>query len=212
MDRALECLIKLSIRISCRSTRHDCRPTSNPDRTADEIRGEVARRWNEVVPASRAFSGTLRVRRNAMRALFLCIALLAAAAAPLSGQAPEATVTPFVEADGVRAGTPIRVALTVSLPEGLHVQSDKPRDPSLIATTLTIDAPAGIKVTNLVFPHPTDFTVEGQAQPLAVFDREFVVGAELELDAGVRAGELTVPARLRYQACNDKVCFRPMIA
>jgi cytochrome c biogenesis protein CcdA len=147
-----------------------------------------------------------------MRAILLAgIVLLAAA--PLSGQArPEATVTPFVEADGVRAGTPIRVALTVTLPEGLHVQSDKPRDPSLIPTTLTIDAPDGIKVTQLVFPHPTDFAQEGQAQPLAVFDHEFVVGAELEVDGGVGPGELTVPARLRYQACNDKVCFRPMTA
>src|SRR5688572_21425269 len=149
-----------------------------------------------------------------MRAILLAgIALLAAAAAPVSGQArPEATIKPFVEADGVRAGAPIRVALTVTLPEGLHVQSDKPRDPSLIPTTLTIDAPDGIKVTQLVFPHSTDFAQEGQAQPLAVFDREFVVGAELEVGGGVQPGELTVPARLRYQACNDKVCFRPMTA
>src|SRR5688500_3995436 len=149
-----------------------------------------------------------------MRAILLAgIALLAAAAAPVSGQArPEATIKPFVEADGVRAGAPIRVALTVTLPEGLHVQSDKPRDPSLIPTVLTIDAPAGVKVTQLVFPHATDFAQEGQAEPLAVFEHEFVVGAELELDRSVPAGEVTIPARLRYQACNDKVCFRPTTA
>ena len=125
---------------------------------------------------------------------------------------PEATVTPFVESDAVRPGSPVRVALTVGLPEGLHVQSDKPRDPSLIPTALTIDAPAGVKVTQLVFPHPTDFAQEGQPQPLAVFEREFVVGAELELDKSLAPGELAIPATLRYQACNDKVCFRPTTA
>ena len=98
------------------------------------------------------------------------------------------------------------------MPEGLHVQSDKPRDPSLIPTVLTIDAPAGVKVTQLVFPHPTDFAQEGQPQPLAVFEHEFVVGAELEIDGSVAPGELAIPAKLRYQACNDKVCFRPMTA
>jgi len=149
-----------------------------------------------------------------MRALFLAGIALLLAAAPSYGQTrpPQATIAPFVEANGVRPGSPIRVALTVTLPEGLHVQSDTPRDPSLIPTALTIDAPAGVRVTQLVFPHPTDFAQEGQAQPLRVFEREFVVGAELEIDRGVPAGELTIPARLRYQACDDKVCFRPITA
>src|SRR5262245_56199209 len=142
------------------------------------------------------------------------VLLVLAAATPSSGQTrpPEATITPFVESDGVRAGSPVRVALTVGLPEGLHVQSDRPRDPSLIPTVLTIDAPAGVKVTQLIFPHPTDFAQEGQPQPLAVFEREFVVGAELEIAPDVKPGELSIPAKLRYQACNDKVCFRPMTA
>ena len=79
-----------------------------------------------------------------MRVLLLAgTVLLAALGAPASGQTgpPVATVTPFVESDGVRPGGTVRVALTVALPEGLHVQSDQPRDPSLIPTTLTIDAP-----------------------------------------------------------------------
>ena len=46
-------------------------------------------------------------------------------------------------ARGVRAGAKVRLALKVALPEGLHTQSDKPRDPTLIPTVLTIDAPAG---------------------------------------------------------------------
>ena len=150
-----------------------------------------------------------------MRAILLAgLLLAAAAAAPSHAQTrpPEATVAPFVEADGVKPGSQLRVALTVGLPEGLHVQSDKPRDPSLIPTTLAIEAPAGVRVTQLVFPHPTDFAQAGQAQPLAVFEHEFVVGAELEIDASVKPGELTIPARLRYQACDDKVCFRPTTA
>jgi thiol:disulfide interchange protein DsbD len=139
--------------------------------------------------------------------------LLVSATGVAHGQGrPEATITPFVEADGVRGGGPIRVALSVSLPEGLHVQSDRPRDPSLIPTALTIEPPNGIRVRQLVFPQPTDFQQEGQAQPLAVFERDFVVGAELDIPSGTPLGDILVPARLRYQACNDKLCFRPIAA
>ena len=39
----------------------------------------------------------------------------------------------------------------LALPEGLHTQSNKPRDPLLIPTELTIDAPADITVKEVVF-------------------------------------------------------------
>jgi thioredoxin:protein disulfide reductase len=125
---------------------------------------------------------------------------------------PEATITPFVEAVEVRPGTSTRVALRVSLPEGLHVQSDRPRDSSLIPTVLTVEPPQGVRVEQLVYPHPTDFAQQGQEQPLAVFEREFVLGAELAIGPDLAAGDLVIPARLRYQACDDKVCFRPVTA
>jgi thiol:disulfide interchange protein DsbD len=140
--------------------------------------------------------------------------LFVAVSVPLAyGQGPpKATITPFVGTDGVRAGSTTRVALTFSLPEGLHVQSDQPRDPSLIATVLTIEPPPGVRVTHLIFPHPTEFTLKGQTEPLAVFGHEFVAGAELEIASSVAPGDVVIPARLRYQACDDKACFRPITA
>jgi len=112
----------------------------------------------------------------------------------------------------VPAGGTTRLALTVVLPEGLHVQSDAPRDPSLIPTTVTIDAPAGISVAGLRYPEPSDFAQEGQPQPLAVFEHEFVTGAEIAVAAAAPVGEVVIPGRLRYQACDDRVCFAPQTA
>ena len=142
------------------------------------------------------------------------LACLMAACAVLVGRAqiaapPTAGVTPLLETDGVQAGTTVRAALQVSLPEGLHVQSNRPRDPNLIPTVLTIDAPAGVSATELVFPAPIDLKQIGVDQPLAVFEREFAIGVQLDIAATVPPGDLLVPARLRYQACNDSVCFPP---
>ena len=56
---------------------------------------------------------------------------------------PKADTAAIVEHETIRAGGPARVALQVSLPETFHVQSNKPRDPSLIATELSDRRPAG---------------------------------------------------------------------
>lgn len=122
---------------------------------------------------------------------------------------PKAEVTPLVDADGVHAGSTVRVALQVALPEGLHVQSDKPRDPMLIPTVLTIEPPTGVTVSEVAYPESSDFVQAGQKDPLAVFAQRFVIGAKLTVDGTVAAGDLIVPARVRYQACDASTCFAP---
>ena len=123
-----------------------------------------------------------------------------------------ATLTPIVERDGAAGGQTIRAALQVALPEGFHVQSDKPRDPTLIPTVLTINPPEGVTVTEIVFPAPVDLRQPGIDQPLAVFERVFPIGVQFTVARAVAQGELIVPARLRYQACNDTTCFVPKTA
>jgi thiol:disulfide interchange protein DsbD len=123
-----------------------------------------------------------------------------------------ATLTPMVERDGVAGGQTVRAALQVVLPEGFHVQSDKPRDPTLIATVLTFNPPEGVTVTEIVFPAPVDLKQLGIDQPLAVFERAFPIGVQLTLARSVPRGELVVPAHLSYQACNDTTCFPPKTA
>jgi thiol:disulfide interchange protein len=125
---------------------------------------------------------------------------------------PRAEVTPLVETDGAAAGASVRVALKVSLPEGLHTQSDKPRDPTLIPTVISVDAPQGVTVEEVVWPPSTDLKQDGQDQPLAVFERVFPIGMKLKIAPTAPAGDLVVPVHLRYQACDDKVCYPPSTA
>lgn len=145
---------------------------------------------------------------------FLAAMLLLATAGVATAQLRRipAEITPLVESDGVRAGTTVRAAIKVALPESFHVQSNKPRDPSLIPTELTVEAPAGIQVEELVFPVATDFKQEGLDEPLLVFDQEFTIGVRFTLPAALPPGEVVVPARLRYQACDDKMCYAPSTA
>jgi len=147
-----------------------------------------------------------------LRVLCVLCGLLFSSVAYAQLKRPKADVTPLVETDGVRAGSTARLALAVSLPEGLHTQSNTPRDPLLIPTELTIDAPAGVTVSEIVFPPSTDLKQAGQDQPLAVFEQMFAIGVQLALASTVPAGDLVVPAHLRYQACDATMCYAPTTA
>jgi cytochrome c biogenesis protein CcdA/thiol-disulfide isomerase/thioredoxin len=125
---------------------------------------------------------------------------------------PKAQVVALTEHASARPGETARVALKVSLPEGLHTQSNKPRDPLLIPTELTIDAPAGVTVKEIVWPPSTDLKQAGQDQPLAVFEQTFAIGVQLGIAASVPAGTLVVPLHLRYQACDANLCYAPSTA
>jgi thiol:disulfide interchange protein len=145
------------------------------------------------------------------RLLVLAFVVLGTGAVGAQLTRPRAEVTPLVEGPA-RAGSAVRLALKVAVPEGLHTQSDQPRDKLLIPTTLAIDAPPGVTVDEIVWPEPIDLVQAGADQPLSVFEHEFLIGVRLSLAAPVAAGSLAVPARLRYQACDARMCYPPTTA
>ena len=140
--------------------------------------------------------------------LFLLLGLTVSGAAQL--RLPEVAISPVGETDAVHPDTTVRVALEVELEAGFHVNSNAPLDEALIPTVLTLEPPEGITLEGVAFPEPILFSLVGQQDdPLAVFEEQFRIGAELRVDGSLTPGSYTVPGTLRYQACNDRMCFSP---
>ena len=141
----------------------------------------------------------------------LAVAVLAGVS-PLGAQtrAPKAVLTPSADPAAVRPGKSAKLVLKVALPEKIHVQSNKPRDAAFFPTALLLTPPAGVTVTATTYPAAVDFVQEGQTEPLAVFEKTFTVTATVAVAASVKAGDVVVPGRFDYQACDDKVCYRPV--
>ena len=119
------------------------------------------------------------------------------------------------EADGVLAGSTYRAALGARLEPagtGLHVNSNEPLEDFLIPTELAFDPPDGIALEGLAWPVPIMLEQAGADQPLAVFEETFVIGAAFSLAPDVAAGEYVVPGTLRYQACDERMCYIPATA
>jgi len=167
-----------------------------------------------VITAGRRIATPARPWARALRlsSIVAVLAFLCGASGFAQSVRPKATVAAVTEHTSAAAGNTVRVALKVSLPEGLHTQSNKPRDPLLIPTELTVDAPAGITVKEIVWPASTDLKQAGQDQPLAVFEQTFAIGVQLAIAPTVAPAKYAVPLHLRYQACDANLCYPPSTA
>jgi DsbC/DsbD-like thiol-disulfide interchange protein len=136
--------------------------------------------------------------------------LLAGTAAAQAASRPDlATVVPVLETDAAHAGADVQVALQVVLAPGVHVNSNQPRDPSLIPLAITVNAPPNVSVVGIAFPKPSDLRQRGEDVLLSVFEHTFNIGVRLRLGADVAETPLLVSARLRYQACDEVRCYVP---
>ena len=121
-------------------------------------------------------------------------------------------LTAVAETAAGHAGATYRVALDAQLEPrgtGLHVNSNEPLESFLIATVLTLEPPDGIALDGLAWPTPVMLEQQGAGQPLAVFDERFVIGAALRLADDLEPGSYPIGGSLRYQACDDRMCYLP---
>ena len=149
-------------------------------------------------------------------AAWICVAVMAVAllAVPVLGQPGRVGIelTSIAEADGAHAGTTHRIALEARLDSGFHVNSNEPLEDFLIPTVLTLTPPDGIALEALAWPEPIMLEQIGASEPLAVFEEAFVIGAALALGPDLAPGEYVVPGTLRYQACDERMCYIPATA
>jgi thioredoxin:protein disulfide reductase len=134
-------------------------------------------------------------------------ALTAAAVILLLASAASATVTArwrlLAQPAGERGSTVL--VLDVTVEPGWHVNAHDPDRPYLVPTVLTIEPPAGVRVAQIRYPEPVIRRLAfAGAAPLRLYEARFAIDVRLD---GVQPE--TMPAFLRYQACNDTTCLPP---
>jgi len=84
--------------------------------------------------------------------------------------------------------------------------------PEILRAPVFLREPLVLGREEIVWPPATDLKQLGQDQPLAVFEREFLIGVQLAIPASAPPGALKVPGHLRYQACDANLCYAPATA
>lgn len=107
-----------------------------------------------------------------------------------------------------KAGTTVEVKLPLQLREGYHVNTNAPPDPYLVPLRLTWES-GPITVAEIVYPKPEFHKVDFFAGQLPIFTGRFELLTRFKVPASIQPGLVNVAGKLRYQACNDRMCLAP---
>lgn len=86
------------------------------------------------------------------------------------------------------------------------MNSDKPKDEYLIPLKLTWTG-GPLEAKSISYPKAEEVKVGNDM--LNVFTGTFEIQTQFQASGRAAPGNATVTGRLRYQACNSTMCFRP---
>ena len=106
----------------------------------------------------------------------------------------------------VKAGEPQEVELRFRVEDGFHINSHTPKDELLIPTLIRFNTGSVVKVVEEAYPKGSAFRLTaGAGETLDVYQGEFRVDVKVVAPKG----SSTLVGVLKYQACDNAVCYPP---
>ncbi len=123
---------------------------------------------------------------------------------------PNIGVNGYYSNDKAQRGRTIQAAIVMEIPSGYHVNSSRPLNKYSIPTSLKIEGPRGVTIGPVTYPRAIVRKLKAvNNEPLAVYEGRAILRFNVTVPAGYQGGSVDLKARLRYQSCNDEVCFPP---
>lgn len=133
--------------------------------------------------------------------IFLAASLLSFAQSNILTVAPPEKIA-------AKTGATAQAKISVQLREGYHVNSNTPSDEYLIPLKLTWSA-GPLETAGIVYPKPQSEKYSFSEKPLSVFTGDFEILTRFKVSPTAAPGPAALSGKLRYQACNDRMCFPP---
>ena len=145
---------------------------------------------------------------------FLLVTFLIVPATLYSTPVPQSVddikVSGWASPDKTRRGSSVKANVVMEIPAGLHVQSSKPLDKFLVATKLSVEAPAGVRVSAPIYPRALMRNLKFSKGKVAVYEGRAPIRFNVTIPANFSGNSAEIRAHLRFQACNDESCFPPV--
>lgn len=141
--------------------------------------------------------------------LAACALLLIAFADTQAQSPPNIGVNNYLTPDRIQKGRTVRGIVEVDIPSGFHIHSNRPLEKFLIATQLTIEAPKGVRVGPVSYPRAVVKNLKFSKNRVAVFEGRATMRFTVTVPANYNGDSVDLKGKLRYQSCNDELCFRP---
>ncbi len=130
-------------------------------------------------------------------------------ATPLPQSAPNIGVNGYVSGDSVRRGRRAQAVVEMNIPSGYHVNSNRPLEKFLIPTQLQIEVPNGVRVGAVSYPRALLRKLKFSKNKVSVYEGRATMRFNVTVPASFGSDSTELRARLKYQSCNDEVCFPP---
>lgn len=122
---------------------------------------------------------------------------------------PNISVVGYFSGDKVQRGRTVRVGMVIDIPNGFHINSNRPLESYLIATQLKVDSPSGVRVGPISYPRALLKNFKFSKKKLSVFERQTILRFDVTVPANYSGDTVDLKATVRLQSCNDEVCFPP---
>lgn len=150
------------------------------------------------------------------RNIFRHVLLLAAAAVAFSFFAPpgasaqaDVRVNGFYATNKAQQGRTVEAAVVLDIPAGFHVNANKVSNKFSIPTTVKLEAPNGVRLGPVAFPRGKVQKLSFSNEPLALYEGRPVIRFNVTFPANFQTGVAELRAKVRYQACNNEICYPP---
>lgn len=131
--------------------------------------------------------------------LIICVFTVSATAQTISGSIGSGTVP--------RGGS-VKGRVVMSIPSDLHVNSRNPKSKYAIPTTVTVTS-AEARLSAVNYPAGKTKKFSFSSDPLNVYEGRVTFTFNVAVPASFKGKSVRVRAVVKYQACNDDVCFPP---
>ncbi len=108
----------------------------------------------------------------------------------------------------IKRGVPTRATVTLSIPGGLHVNSNRPGSEYSIPTTVRATS-AGVRISSVSYPRGKRKSFSFSERPINIYERSPTFSFNVTVPQSYKKYSVVVNVAVRYQACTDEVCYAP---
>jgi hypothetical protein len=141
--------------------------------------------------------------------LALSVALVLTVCASAQSSASVVKVRSAVSVDKVKQGSTFQAAAVLDIDGGYHVNSSRPTESYLIATSLKIDQTSALSLGGVIYPPGVSKKFTFSEKPLSVYEGRVVLKFMGRAGSTLPVGSHSLHGKLTIQACNDQACLQP---
>jgi DsbC/DsbD-like thiol-disulfide interchange protein len=120
------------------------------------------------------------------------------------------TITTSATQDAVAPGARVALNIDIAPKPAMHVYAPGQKD--YIAVSVTLEGNAAIKPAAVRFPAPEKREAKDLGETQLVYSKPFRIVQPITLTRrpAPAAGPLTVKGAVKYQACDESICYAPI--